>query len=118
VDCSSVLTAVNDGDLPTGLDGGLWVTAGWAARISDRVYEVIAVIAHHEAGLLKATVVVEDGSQPAVTDEHECVCGFVESGVAALGCGGVDGCGDAPRFFDRPVCGSSFVPPVAGVLFD
>ena len=109
---------MNDGDLPTGLDGGLWVTAGRAASVGDRVYEVIAAIAHHEARLLKPTVVVEDGSQPAVADEQECVCRFVESSVAAFGCGGVNRCGDAPRFFDRSVRRSSFVPAVTGVLFD
>jgi hypothetical protein len=65
---SSVLTTVNDGDLPTGLDGGLWVTAGWAACIGDRVYEVIAVVTHHQAGFLKTTVVVEDGRYRRMLD--------------------------------------------------
>jgi hypothetical protein len=46
--------------------------------------------------VLEAAVVDEDRSQPAVTDEHECVCGFVEPGVAASGCGGVNGCGAEP----------------------
>lgn len=116
--CSSVTTSADDGDLSAGLDGGLWFSAGWAARVGDRVYEVVAGVAHHEAGRVEATVVDEDGSEPAVADEHECVDRFVEAGVAAAGCGCVDGFGGAPGGFERAVRGEAFVPAVAGVLFD
>jgi len=64
--------------------------------VCDWVNQVVTSIAHHETAVLEATVVDEDGSQPAVADEHECVCGFVEPGVAALRCGGVNGCGAEP----------------------
>jgi hypothetical protein len=87
---------VNHGDLATRLFSGLGVVTGGAVRVSDRVDEVVASGAHHEAAVLEATVVDEDGSQPAVADEHECVCGFAEPGVAALGCGGGDWCGAEP----------------------
>jgi hypothetical protein len=96
VGCSSVGTSLDDSDLTGGLLGRLWVATGGAAPVCDRVDEVVASIAHHEAAVLEAAVVDEDRSQPAVTDEHECVCGFVEPGVAASGCGGVNGCGAEP----------------------
>jgi hypothetical protein len=113
-----VTTSADDGDLSAGLDGGLWFSAGWAARVCDRVYEVVAGVAHHEAGCVEATVVDEDGSEPAVADEHECVDGFVEAGVAASGRGGIDRFGGAPGGVKRAVGGEPFVPAVAGVLFD
>ena len=113
-----MLTSADDGDLSAGLDGWLWLTAGWAARVCDRVYEVVAGVAHHEAGRVETTVVDEDGSEPAVADEHECVHGFVEACVAASGGGCFDGFGGAPGGFERTVRGEAFVPAVAGVLFD
>jgi hypothetical protein len=111
-------TPADDGDLPAGLDGGLRFTASWAARVGNRVYEVVTGVAHYKAGRVEATVVDEHGSEPAVVDEHECVHGFVESGVAASGGGSFDGFGGTPGGFKRTVRGETFVPAVAGVLFD
>lgn len=118
MDCSCVTTSTNYGYLSTGLDSGLGFSAGWAVRVCDRVYKIIASIAHHEAGRVEATVIDENGLEPAVADEHECVDGFVKAGVTAAGCRCIDGFGGAPGGFERTVGGEAFVPAVVGVLFD
>jgi len=86
--------------------------------MGDRVNQVIAGVAHHQPVLLEAAIVDEDGSQPAVTDQHEGVCGLVKAGMAASGCWCVNWRRGEPGCIERFVCAEPFMPALTGVLFD